>query len=73
MTNPIVYRRIFVVPAAGRHIIDPETNRPIPPEGALVLDNKYYRRRIAEGDVVETVMSDAVNTAKAKNSSKKEK
>lgn len=46
-------RRIYVKPVdRDRVVINPETNRPIPPEGELVLDNKYFRRRVAENDVI---------------------
>lgn len=56
--------RIYVVPTKGIVVVDPETNRAIPDDGALVLDSRYMRRRIRQGDVTETVMSDALNTAK---------
>lgn len=70
--NPIVFRRLFVKPATGRRVVNPETNRVIPAEGELVLDNKYFRRRIAQGDVVEATQPEVINTTKTKNSSKKE-
>ncbi len=45
-------RRISVKPRDGIVVIDPETNQPIPKDGAEVLDNKYVRRRIADKDLI---------------------
>ncbi|WP_435640330.1 DUF2635 domain-containing protein [Micavibrio aeruginosavorus] len=56
--------RIYVVPKKGIVVVDLETNRPIPAEGALVLDSRYMRRRIRQGDVTETAVPDPSNTAK---------
>ena len=46
-------KRISVKPKSGVKVIDLETNLPIPEEGADVLDNKYVRRRILDGDLIE--------------------
>lgn len=44
--------RIFVIPAPDKKIIDPVTNTALPPEGMEVPFNKYWIRRLDEGDVV---------------------
>jgi hypothetical protein len=41
-----------VKPAAGLKIRNPATGRHLPPEGLEVDDSVYWRRRLAEGDVV---------------------
>lgn len=47
--------RINVKPARpGLTVLDPATYRPLPAEGAEVLHNAYWRRRLAVGDVVTT-------------------
>lgn len=40
---------IFVKPEEGILIINPQTNVPLQPEGELVEDSLYYRRRVADG------------------------
>lgn len=42
---------IFVIPNPDKTIIDPVTQRPLPEEGMEVPFNKYWIRRIDEGDV----------------------
>ncbi|MGA9224106.1 MAG: DUF2635 domain-containing protein [Pseudomonas graminis] len=44
--------RITVVPAKGRAVPDPETGELLLPEGRDVPDDAYWRRRLADGDVV---------------------
>jgi hypothetical protein len=45
---------ITVKPADGARVRQPDRgNLPIPPEGAIVADNSYYRRAILTGDLVE--------------------
>ncbi len=46
------FRRIHVKPRDGIVVIDPETNQPVPKDGAEVLDSKYIRRRIADKDLI---------------------
>lgn len=73
MNNQPELNRIFVKPTdAHRITINPETNRRIPAEGELVLNNKYFRRRIADGDLVETTLSEAVTKAKGSKTTQKE-
>ncbi len=67
-------RRIYVKPVdRDRVVINPETNRPIPLEGELVLDNKYFRRRVAENDVivVDAPTATAIGAALSKSKSAK--
>ncbi len=77
-------KKIFIKPAAGLRVIDPDTNQPLPAEGALVRLNKYYRRRLLAGDVVEASQTKTVSKpvapstdtaahTKSQDSQKKEK
>lgn len=44
---------IFLKPANGLIVPDPDNGlKPLPPEGAEVTENRYWKRRIAEGDAV---------------------
>lgn len=53
----IINARIFVRPTEKSQIIlDPNTGRPIDENGSLVLNDKYWRRRIADGSVKEVEM-----------------
>lgn len=36
----------------GAIVRDPDSKRPLPPEGARVSDTTYWRRRLRAGDVV---------------------
>lgn len=54
MTNETTARRLWLKPAQGLTVIDPETGKPLPAEGDLVAISKYWRRRLNDGDVVET-------------------
>jgi hypothetical protein len=54
---------MFVKPAAGLSVPDPERRNHLPPEGDEVPDNEYWRRRIIDGDVTVTP---ATKPAKAK-------
>ena len=45
---------IMVKPADGARVVQPDRAfQPIPPEGALVVDNSHYRRAILTGDLIE--------------------
>lgn len=44
---------VFVVPAEGLIVLDPETRQPIPASGASVPKTSYWVRRLADGDVLE--------------------
>ncbi len=46
---------LFVRPAPGARVRDPDTKAPIPADGAVVPDNGYWRRRLRVGDVVLVV------------------
>lgn len=46
-------RELFVKPATGVAVVNPDTGLPIPPEGAWVPNNKYWRRRLSDGDAAE--------------------
>ncbi|MDD0972435.1 DUF2635 domain-containing protein [Pseudomonas fontis] len=50
--------RITVLPATGRAVPDPLAGDLLPDEGREVSDNVWWRRRLADGDVI-------VKTAKA--------
>lgn len=43
---------LVVKPAPGRRVRDPRTKQPLPETGAEVPDSVYWRRRLADGDVV---------------------
>lgn len=53
-------RELFVKPATGVSVVNPDTGLPIPPEGACVPNDKYWRRRLNDGDVTEAVQPAAV-------------
>ena len=44
--------RITVLPAAGRVVPDPEAGDLLPPEGCDVPDSAWWRRRLADGDII---------------------
>lgn len=43
---------MFVKPAPGLKVPDPDTFVPLPAEGRDVPDNTYWRRRLRDGDVI---------------------
>lgn len=44
---------MHIKPMPGLTIPMPEAHgRPLPPEGAVVTNTEYWRRRLADGDVV---------------------
>lgn len=55
----------FVKPAEGRLVRDPATGQPLPAEGALVEWTSFFRRRLAEGDIVEVEPEPAAPEPKA--------
>lgn len=55
--------KLFVKPAQGLKIPNPETGRDLPPYGALVGNTVYWRRLLRDLSVVET---DANGIAKGK-------
>jgi len=44
---------MYVKPAAGRSVPDPERGGLLPSEGADVPDTQYWLRRLADEDVVK--------------------
>lgn len=46
-----VEERIHVVPAEGMTVLDPETMRPLPPEGLAVSNSVYWQRRLGDADI----------------------
>ena len=44
---------MFLKPANGTTVPDPDRGDTLPPEGRTVEFNQYWQRRIADGDVVE--------------------
>lgn len=45
--------KIFLKPTTGLTVIDPQTHKPLPPEGREVSVNTYWRRRLNDGDVAK--------------------
>ena len=43
---------LHVKPAEGRAVLDPRTRKPLPPAGRRVEVDAYWRRRLADGDIV---------------------
>lgn len=43
--------RLQLRPRAGVVVLDPDTRRPLPLEGADVPSSTYWLRRLADGDV----------------------
>ncbi len=56
----------FLIPKTGVLVIDPDTNTPLPPEGAEVRLSTYWQRRIADGDVTPGQPAAPVKTKGAK-------
>jgi hypothetical protein len=46
---------MFLKPAVGRTVPDPEHNDILPIDGREVEENQYWYRRIQDGDVIESV------------------
>ncbi|NVZ49440.1 DUF2635 domain-containing protein [Pseudomonas sp. B6002] len=44
--------RITVLPVAGRAVPDPQAGDLLPAEGREVPDNAWWRRRLADGDII---------------------
>lgn len=63
-------QRITVVPAAGRAVPDPEAGDLLPLAGREVPDNAWWRRRLADGDVIRP--EDAEKPTKAARAAKPE-
>lgn len=61
---------MYVIPAAGRTCPDPYKGDNVPKEGREVEANQYWYRRIADGDVVETVRPAQVEDAQVKSTKK---
>lgn len=43
---------MFVIPAPGVMVRDPDTKRHLPAEGAEVPETGYWLRRVRDGDVI---------------------
>lgn len=48
-----LFASMFVVPAAGLTVLDPDTRKPLDAAGGYVPRTTYWLRRVREGDVVE--------------------
>ncbi len=57
---------MFVKPAPGITVPDPERGGALPPEGRNVEPTQYWQRRIADGDVVEAVPQPEAKASKTK-------
>ena len=44
---------MYVIPAQGLTIVDPDLKDRLPAEGREVPESGYWRRRIAEGSVID--------------------
>lgn len=44
---------MFLKPASGRTVPDPDRGGLLPPDGRHVEPHQYWLRRLADGDVVE--------------------
>lgn len=57
---------MFLVPAQGRQVADPDRGDHLPAEGREVEFTQYWQRRVADGDVVVGQISAAEPSAKKK-------
>lgn len=44
--------KLHLKPAPKKTVFDPATKKPLPEKGAAVEDSAYWRRRLADKDVV---------------------
>lgn len=56
---------LIIKPAKGVKVRDPKTGEHLPEAGAEVIKNRYWLRRLGDGDVVETTKPDAQGSASA--------
>lgn len=54
---------MFVRPAEGLNIRDPETGNYLPESGQIVPRSSFWLRRLKDGDVVETTIPTATALA----------
>lgn len=65
-------KRIYIKPSRpGLVVVDPATNIPLPDEGARVVPNQYWNRRLADGDVVRATKSTARKSTTTKRADAK--
>lgn len=58
---------MYLIPAQGRTVADPERGDDLPPDGREVAFTQYWQRRVADGDVGEGQRpNDAEKSAKTK-------
>lgn len=55
--------RRLLMPAEGRLVRDPETKARLPEEGKWVTLNTFWRRRLADGDVIAVIVGIDEGTA----------
>jgi hypothetical protein len=53
----------YLTPVPGRRVRDPITGTPLPATGGNVVINEFWRRRLAQGDVVVGVAPTPAPTA----------
>lgn len=53
---------VFVRPAPGLQIRDPETGNYLPDAGQIVPRTPFWMRRLADGDVIETTSTAPAET-----------
>lgn len=58
--------KIFLIPAPGVRVLDPDTLQPLPEEGASVSNSIHWQRRLREGDVTEGKPAQLKPATKAK-------
>lgn len=63
---------MFVKPAAGRQVPDPDKGGCLPPEGREIVPHQYWLRRLHDGDVVESSPVPAAAAGKGKTTTAKE-
>lgn len=57
---------VFVRPAPGVRIADPQTGQYLPEEGLLVPRSGFWLRRLKDGDVISSAPADGTDASAAK-------
>lgn len=57
---------LYIKPAKGVKVRDPRSGEHLPETGAEVIKNRYWLRRLGDGDVVETSKTKAAAKATSK-------
>ena len=54
---------MFVIPTTGSSVPDPDRGDFLPDDGREVEEKQYWYRRIADGDVIESVITEQNNAS----------